>query len=92
MFDFFSIKKLYEDLDYWKMIGIDSDIYECPEHRLEYYPLVLEAKKLHYYGPEITEYVLLKLMLEFKKPWYKQKYLWYLIKLKIKKLFGMIKI
>jgi hypothetical protein len=74
------------------MIGIDSDIYECPEHRLEYYPLVLEAKKLHYYGPEITDYVLLKLILESKRPFYKQKYIWYLIKLKIKKFFGMIKL
>jgi hypothetical protein len=92
MFDFLSIKKLYDDLDYWKMIGIDSDLYECSSHRLEYLPLVEQAKKLHYCGPEITEYVLLKLMLESKKPLYKQKYLWYLIKLKIKKIFGMIKI
>lgn len=92
MFDFLSVKKLAEDLDYWKMIGIDEDIYLSPNQRLEYYPLVQEAKRLHYYGQEISEYVLLKLILESKKPWYKQKYLIYLIKLKIKKFFGMIKI
>lgn len=87
------IKKLIDELEYWEFIGIDSDIYQCPDHRLEYKPFVVEAKNLGLYEKEITKYVLNKLYLELQKPWYKRlKYISYLYLLKIKKLKLMIKI
>jgi hypothetical protein len=76
-----SIKKLRDDLDYWIYIGIDSDLYECPDHRKEYKPLVEEAKTHHLEGRDISKWVLLRLSKELEKPWYNRIYMVYLCKL-----------
>ena len=42
--DRLSVKKLYDDLEYWQMIGIADDIIDLPKHRPEYCHLVAKYK------------------------------------------------
>lgn len=78
-----SVQKLYDDLDYWKMIGIASDIYEARTQRPEYIHYVLEAEAKGAFENEIIDYTLLKLSLELKMKWYKRPTFWRLLKCKI---------
>lgn len=39
-----SVKRLYDDLDYWIMIGIGSDIHELPYQRREFLPALNRAR------------------------------------------------
>lgn len=67
-----TIKKLYDDLDYWNMNNMASDIYECKTMRPEYLPLVLKAESLGYHENDIVLYVLAVLKRQSLRPWYQR--------------------
>lgn len=84
-----STQRLIDELEYWSIIGIASDIYEIRGHRPEYQPYVDEALRLKLYEHAIVEHVLFKLRLELIKPWYR-KTLWiHLIKGKVSKILRL---
>ena len=85
----YSVKAAYENLDYWFMLGIDSDIYDCPDQRPEYKPFVNQAKHLNLQHREITLYVANKLKIEMNKPFW-SKYRMYLMCLNIKHIVNKI--
>lgn len=78
-----SVQKLYDDLDYWKMIGIASDIYEVKSQRKEYNHLVKRAEKIGLYEAEIVDYALLMLREELKVSFYHRPSFYHLLKLKL---------
>jgi len=90
IFDSISVKKLYDNLEYWKFIGIAKDIYECPDNRLEYKPYVDLAKRNGLYEDEIVKFTICGLENELCMPWYDRPTFWYLIKLTIKRAFRII--
>lgn len=82
-----SVKKLYDDLDEWIYINIDSDIYECKSQRPEYQHYVKEAEDIGLSEREISKYTLNRLESELELPFYKQRTFWVLLKLLAKKYF-----
>lgn len=82
--DQFSVKKLYDDLQYWIFIGIGDDIVDMPTNRIEYQHLVIRAiwdrKNSNIATPNL---VLQYLKEETLEPWYKQRTFWVLVKLYI---------
>jgi len=67
---YLSVKRLYDELDYWIHIGIGDDIYKIPHHRPEYQHLV---KKWSLKAPEnakIPSLVLSDLQKELKLPFF----------------------
>lgn len=85
-FERFSVKKLKEDLEYWIFIGIGEDIIELKHQRLEYKPLVEKYAK----HEDCVAKVLWHLEGETRKPWYKQKMFWYLVKLNFLRLLRRV--
>jgi len=85
-----SVKYLYNTLDEWIFINIDSDIYECKKQRLEYIHLVEEAEKHGLQGKEISNFVLFKLDHELKLKWYKRPTFWHLVRLNLKRILRII--
>lgn len=84
-----TLKKLYDDLDYWAMINIDSDIYNQRNTRVEYLPFVQKAESFGFKDELITKFVLLTLKDEIEKPWYKKnlKLIIYIAKINIRYFF-----
>lgn len=89
MFSSLSVKRLYDELDYWIFIGIGEDIVLMPKSRPEYQHLVYKHK-LFLDDSEVPRAVLADLSLELKNPWYKRKTLWHLLSLNLKRFFGII--
>ena len=89
MIDSLSVRKLYENLEYWIFIGIGDDIIYMPNQRLEYQHLVNKYKVL---GDdlEILKLVMHDLKDELALPWYKRPTFRVLLKLKIKRILHMI--
>lgn len=88
IFDKLSVKKLYDDLDYWQMIGIADDIIDLPEHRPEYSHLVSKYKNLE--NREIIAKVKDDLFHEMHLPFVQQRTFWKLLVLQFKKLLRII--
>lgn len=80
-----TIKKLYDDLEYWDMNQMASDIYECKSMRPEYLPFVVKAEAANLQDQEIIRFVLWHLKIESAKPWYKKDLtlVWHLIKINV---------
>ena len=83
-FERFSVKKLYEDLEYWIFIGIGSDIVDLKYQRPEYSHLVEKFKN---YPDETPKLALGVLREELKRPWYKRPSFWHLVKLNLGRLW-----
>ena len=81
-----SVKKLYDDLDFWIMIGIGDDIILARDQRQEYALLVKRAEK-YVESEMVPKYVKTALHIELKKPWYKQPTFYWLLWLAIKRKF-----
>lgn len=82
-----TVKKLFDDLDYWIHIGIADDIVSLPYHRPEYQHLVAQAKTKTTEPENIPIVALALLETELKKPWFMQKTFWVLLKITIKQFF-----
>lgn len=78
-----TVKKMYEDLDYWIHIGIGDDIIHSPEHRPEYQHLVAKAKSKITDIEQVPLLVLMLLRVELKKPFFLQPTFWRLVWLKL---------
>ena len=84
-----TVKKLYDDLDYWIHIGIGDDIVNLPDHRPEYQHLVKQNLKKYNHELErelIPGLVLIDLNFELKKPWFMRPTFWVLLWLQIKRI------
>lgn len=81
-----TVKKLHDDLDYWAMNNMASDIYEYRSMRPEYLPLVQKAESFGFTDELIVKFVLLRLKDEMAKPWYSKDVFFrlYLIKINIR--------
>jgi hypothetical protein len=76
----FSVKKLYEDLEYWIFIGIGDDIIDFKDQRPEYRALVDKWGE-----PKL---VLVALKEELKLPFYKRPTFWHLLKVNFRKVLN----
>lgn len=77
-----TVKKMYDDLDYWIHIGIGDDIINLPNHRPEYQHLV---KKFSFAEDSkiIQAAVLESLKNELKRPWFLRPTFYKILKLKL---------
>lgn len=89
LLDRLSVQKLYDDLEYWQMIGIADDIIDLPKHRPEYCHLVVKYKDYCTYK-EVIALVLNDLRQELKLKWYKRKTFWILVGLYFKRILHII--
>lgn len=74
---YLSVKKVYEDLDYWKFIGTSDDIITMPTQRREYQHLL--NRYLHIEKAKRVDAVLLDLKLQLAKPFFKQRTFYHLM-------------
>lgn len=81
-----SLWRLIYDLEYWIMIHIADDIYNCKEQRPEYAHLVDECVAQNIKPERIVAEVLTKLKAETKLPFWKQKTFWHLLRLNLRKI------
>lgn len=82
-----TVQKIYDDLDYWIMIGIGDDIVNIPEHRPEYQHLVARAKLISDDPQNIPILVLWMLGKELEKPVLLRPTTWRLAWISAKKAF-----
>lgn len=78
-----TVQKMFDDLDYWIMIGIGDDIVNIPAHRQEYQHLVARAKRFSTDKELIPKIVLNNLSNELKRPALFRPTFWRLIWLKV---------
>lgn len=78
-----TVQKMFDDLDYWIMIGIGDDIVKLAEHRPEYQHLVKKFKETYSDADTIANLVLEELRNELRKPLILRPTFWRLIWLKI---------
>lgn len=83
----FSVKKLYDDLEYWIFIGIGDDIVELKSQRPEYKHLV---ELFRDYPQETPQLVLGTLREELKQPVLFRKTFWHLVKLNFLRLLRRV--
>lgn len=85
-----TVKKVYEDLDYWKHIHIADDILNMPEQRKEYQHLV--RRYLHIKKEARVDAVLLDLKLQLAKPFFRQRTFYHLLihnlRMRLGRMFG----
>lgn len=67
-----TLKSMYENLDYWALNNMASDIYECRSMRPEYQLLVRQAESFGFTEDLIVKYALLKLKDQVELPWYRR--------------------
>lgn len=72
-----TVKKVYEDLDYWKHIGVGDDIINMPTQRREYQHLL--NRYLHVEKEKRVDEVLKDLKLQLAKPFFKQRTFYHLL-------------
>lgn len=80
-----TVQKMFDDLDYWIMIGIGDDIVKIPAHRPEYQHLVNKFKVTYSDPDTIAKLVLDELKDELKKPFFLQPTFWKLLWLRIRR-------
>lgn len=85
-----TVQKIYDDLDYWIMIGIGDDIVNIPDHRPEYQHLVARAKLISDDPQNIPILVLRLLKKELEKPVILRPTFWRLAWISAKKAFDKL--
>lgn len=74
-----SVKRLYDELDYWIQIGIGEDIFIAPSNRMEYQHLAIKFKDVDLDPNEKAKLVLIELHQELKRPWFMRPTFWQLL-------------